>query len=175
MGEFFHGWRRKVGVLTLVMACVLMGVWFRGQTIQDSYWFGFGIHDSFLSGKHIATRGKVMHAMSSSARDGLVWERTEYEGVSWFGGWHTSDRFSFALFHPGGWDLAPDSKLYHWQVFGFDVGKYENVNYGKYSFCRVSYSSIVLPLTLLSAWLLLSKPRKSTSDTITEPVLSKGT
>ncbi len=35
MGEFFHGWRRKVGVSSLVMACVFMGVWVRSLTIID--------------------------------------------------------------------------------------------------------------------------------------------
>jgi hypothetical protein len=35
MRDFFHGWRRKVGCLTLVMACVLMGGWFRSRLVQD--------------------------------------------------------------------------------------------------------------------------------------------
>ncbi len=27
MGEFFNGWRRKIGCMTLVMACVFMARW----------------------------------------------------------------------------------------------------------------------------------------------------
>ncbi len=36
MREFFHGWRRKAGCVTLVMACVIMGVWVRGQLAWES-------------------------------------------------------------------------------------------------------------------------------------------
>ena len=31
LGNFFHGWRRKLGVVTLVLACVFMGGWMRSQ------------------------------------------------------------------------------------------------------------------------------------------------
>jgi len=35
MREFFHGWRRKIGVVTLVMACVLMVGWVRSPETCD--------------------------------------------------------------------------------------------------------------------------------------------
>ena len=35
MREFFQGWRRKVGVVTLVMACVLTAGWVRSFLIRD--------------------------------------------------------------------------------------------------------------------------------------------
>ena len=35
MGDFFHGWRRKVGLLTLVMACVFTAGWIRADGICD--------------------------------------------------------------------------------------------------------------------------------------------
>ena len=37
MREFFHGWRRKMGAATLVIACVLMMLWVRSYLICD--WF----------------------------------------------------------------------------------------------------------------------------------------
>jgi hypothetical protein len=36
MHTFFYGWRRKVGVVTLVMACVFMGVWIRSRVAPDT-------------------------------------------------------------------------------------------------------------------------------------------
>jgi len=36
MREFFRGWRRKVGVMTLLMACVFMGGWLRSLITTDS-------------------------------------------------------------------------------------------------------------------------------------------
>ena len=35
MDEFFRGWRRKIGVLTLVMACVFMVGWVRSEAMFD--------------------------------------------------------------------------------------------------------------------------------------------
>ncbi len=35
MLQFFHGWRRKAGIVTLVMACGLMGMWVRSQFRVD--------------------------------------------------------------------------------------------------------------------------------------------
>lgn len=35
MSEFFKGWRRKMGVMTLVMACVFAVLWARSQIICD--------------------------------------------------------------------------------------------------------------------------------------------
>ena len=39
MGDFFKGRRRKIGCVTLVMACVLMGMWMRSVWFCDSYCF----------------------------------------------------------------------------------------------------------------------------------------
>jgi hypothetical protein len=36
MSEFFHGWRRKVGVATLVMACLLSLIWVRSYFADDT-------------------------------------------------------------------------------------------------------------------------------------------
>jgi hypothetical protein len=35
MWEYFKGWRRKLGVLTLVMACVFMTAWVRSRMLVD--------------------------------------------------------------------------------------------------------------------------------------------
>ena len=37
MGEFFSGWRRKIGVVTLVTACVLMAGWIRSLRDGDVF------------------------------------------------------------------------------------------------------------------------------------------
>ena len=35
MREFFHGWRRKMGCVALVMACLISSVWARSHHIAD--------------------------------------------------------------------------------------------------------------------------------------------
>jgi hypothetical protein len=37
MHTFFHGWRRKTGVVTLVMSCALAGLWMRSRVVVDRY------------------------------------------------------------------------------------------------------------------------------------------
>jgi len=51
-----------------------------------------------------------------------------------------------------------------------DKGKLVRVKYG-----AVSYWSVVIPLTLLSAFLLLTKPRSSMPKNTIEPIPSDGT
>ena len=42
MREFFRGWRRKTGLATLAMACVLTVLWMRSHLVQDELLFCFG-------------------------------------------------------------------------------------------------------------------------------------
>ena len=42
MREFFNGWRRKAGCVTLVMACGLMGMWVRSCIVIDNVRIPFG-------------------------------------------------------------------------------------------------------------------------------------
>ena len=96
MGEFFNGWRRKTGCVTLVMACLLTDGWILSASRTD-------IANFRLLGKQ--------HIVSS-----------EEQSIQW----------GAEVPHTILWDV--------WYV---------------------PYWSVVLPLTLLAAWLLLSKPRKS--------------
>src|SRR5665213_3931590 len=42
MGEFFIGWRRKTGCVTLVVALAITATWLRSHEYSDSYTFGYG-------------------------------------------------------------------------------------------------------------------------------------
>jgi len=42
MREFFRGWKRKAGGVTLVMACAIFVVWMRSIMITDSLWIQTG-------------------------------------------------------------------------------------------------------------------------------------
>lgn len=97
MREFFKGWRRKVGCVTLVMACVLTVGLLRSYYNQENLTVYHG-QDSYL-----------IHS-----REGrLYWMR-------------------------------------------------EQISYGHFELGSTSYLSIVLPLTLLAACLILRKPHKRT-------------
>lgn len=56
MREFFRPFRRKLGVIALVVACVLMAGWVRSQSTHDSY---FVSHKSWM--RSIESRSGSMH------------------------------------------------------------------------------------------------------------------
>jgi len=111
MGSYFKPWRRKFGVVTLVMACVFAGGW--------------------------------------------VKTLTRYEEMSF----HASANLE--LFIESGEGIFS---------FGRLVEKNAN-NFSVLWYCRLPYWLLVIPLTLLSGWLLLSKPRRR--QTPIEPIPEK--
>jgi len=44
LGEFFKGWRRKLGSMMLVLACLFMGGWMRSRNTNDYVVFWSGQH-----------------------------------------------------------------------------------------------------------------------------------
>jgi hypothetical protein len=74
MKEFFHGWRRKASVVTLVMALAVTSAWIRSLQIQDAFAFHFG-----------TTSHDVL-----SQRGMIHWLRSfDLESEYYFEGWYT--------------------------------------------------------------------------------------
>ena len=46
MGEFFRGWKRKTGMLTLVLACVFMAGWVRSSFFIEGLVIPLGMKSS---------------------------------------------------------------------------------------------------------------------------------
>ena len=111
VGEFFKGWRRKAGLVTLAMACVLAVAWMRSYVIEDRIVLST---TPGASGQHAPGAANMI-----ASRQGKLW-------------------------------------LYHWMAAGLEE-------------FAVPYWSLVLPLTLLSAWLILAKPRKAKAATGSTP------
>ncbi len=143
MHTFFHGWRRKAGVVTLVLACLLTSLWVRSLSIADEI---------------NVDRYGYMYALESKAGDICCLRWTGWVGgtVTWQtsphrdGGAHSFDgvhRFS------AGTNFGPD--LSHVGETGIYPPDRRATGQG----FRISYSAFVLPLTLLSAYLILWKPR----------------
>lgn len=142
MREFFRGWRRKAGCVTLVMACVMAGMWVRGFYMNDC----FGI------------RSDEWHDLISLSSKGLTWERYYTPGTLA----STHGRFG------AGWRSLPATDysdfgecIWRWSWYGFDFGECRNKALGVYrrTFWRIPHWPPAISLTLLSA-LILWKPRK---------------
>ena len=150
MGEFFRGWRRKLGVATLVLACIFAAGWIRSEKKMDCG--GIGIGRSLFN---------------IGSWDGMViidlWSPGQTLPIFLFGS--TTCQEYAMIYPPGtfvntsikisGMPLATESRLFGKLTFGCRAKRI-----GLFT-VSLPYWSIVIPLTLLSAYLLLSKPRAS--------------
>ena len=162
MGEFFRGWRRTVGVGTLALACLFMAGSERSRTTCD-----------FIS--FFGSNRKALHDLSST-RMGLMYMRTEKD----FTGQTKSITFATRA-----WKMAPGKDYLsgiemNWRInsCGFRFGK--SVRREPHTITNITawivpYWSIVIPLTLISVYLLLSKPRVPSPKKTSDPTPAKGT
>ena len=135
----------------LVMACVLTGMWVRSQERFDLL---------------TIPTGSTSREVVRSYKGRLYWFSyfecdPDYFG-QWGSGWQ-SEYDSVDEGHFDDWVLSVSGVT--WSAFlGFEFAhhEHERVNY-KISVRSAPYSYFVLPLTLLSAYLLLWKPRKRAS------------
>lgn len=147
MREFFHGWRRKAGCVALVMACAMMVFWFRSYVVSNAicYLGRDRDHRVALESGHVSwSRSVSDYSLEGSPA-----------GPDLRPHWIS---FPIPYEYP---DPEPDVIEYRYQWAGFKV---ETVvfNYeppARVSALQIPCWSIVLPLTLLSAYLFLWKPR----------------
>lgn len=151
MKEFFDGWRRKAGIVTLAMALVSAGIWVRGTVVTDQFYVG----DS-----------KQYRALEVR-QDCLLWGRVQAFGNATIGSaefWTVAKRDEIGtylrLMHStptkSGWE-------WRWVGFGFDFGRTEielGGNDVQLTLWAIPHWFTTIPLTLLSAGLILWKPRK---------------
>lgn len=119
MFTYFKPLRRKIGVVTLLLACVFAAGW---------------ITSLEASGKYLLRLNGIFLAFESS-RGALGWQTFQARPETLFGeNWNSPN-------------------VHMSRSLGFNM---------------IPYWSIVLPLTLLSAWLLLSIPRTLHSNPASE-------
>jgi len=140
MPTYFKPLRRKLGVLMLLMACVLMAGWVRSLRMVDLVVFGGG-----------AAPTKSLRSV-----DGTI----EWHDDRWVGGnmrellrWQSMAlrQYQFVWMVEKG-TAALDVNLSHRIEDSASPESVLIIN-------TVPYWSIVIPLILLSAWRLLSKPK----------------
>jgi hypothetical protein len=142
--HFFHGWRRKIGLVTLVMACVFVAWWGRSLTIADQYTIRMNYNSLFWMISNEGWFGCVVVPETKAApTTAFFLHRTDRSS-----GDHNASPFDGVPYYSGNWEVNPHFIL--------------------------PYSAMVIPLSLISLWLLLFKPRKTTQKKITEPIPSEG-
>ena len=161
MSHFFSGWRTKLGCVTLLFSCVAMAGWVRNYFIRDSVNIPTGNSSSieFISGYQCLNLVVMWstipdHEMASFR----IYQQKEEEEV----GIHVG-KFLFDGFAGDHFPFRPT-----WFRFSNEV---RITNLMMFS---LPYWSITIPLTLVSLWLLLSKPRRSSPKKIPEFTASGG-
>jgi hypothetical protein len=131
MKEFFHGWRRKVGCLSLLLACLIAGAWMLCEMRRHN-----GVSFPLFNRQHVvyAVDGQIVW-MGMPHGDVWLLSSEDYEAMA-----------EFIMRIDGSWDkileiqdLKKDTAIKMWAV---------------------PVWSVVLPLTFLSAYLIVWKPRK---------------
>jgi hypothetical protein len=138
MREFFKGWRRKTGCVALVMACALAGEWMRASVTEDAY---------LLTPQHAIVSGDGYMTVVFTRRHGPQY-------------WYMA--FTKRVDSGPGGSLKWEQR-WRWGVAGVgcgvDVLLVNGTEEDEAKWCRIPYWGIILPLTLLSAYLILWKPR----------------
>ena len=167
MREFFRGWKRRVGVVTLLMACGFMAGWVRSGMVDD--WIMININ---------ANRVRFRLSSANSRINILRW--TPEKGPLFSNGINTASKDRNPLTGRGFrakfdfWDEFIVERRFDWAGFHFGSGMNRSWHGDKrITIWLIPYWSIVLPLTALAAFLLLSKPRQSTTKKITEPTANE--
>lgn len=149
MREFFHGWRRKIGCVTLVMALVFVVGWIRNLVVMDVLLVPSGSHsmEHCVSVDHVFVWGRVRKAAANAV--------IPYP--------------DFATDAPRSLDsfLEGANLRCNWRWCGFAAGELNVSSADRFNHTMwiIPYWSLVIPLTALSGYLILSKPRKQTRST----------
>jgi hypothetical protein len=178
MRQLFHGWRRRCGCLTLVMAVVLSSGWLRGLRHDDVVVIARGRQKTvYLLGSNehglVASRIRLMlstltmppatqFAFQSGSNEGFT---ADHMLFLWSG-------CQFAGEAPprkgGGPIVFDDQQLtWHrnWQCCGLLVGDASEVRSAteaiRIATLVLPHWMPVIPLTLLSMWLLVWQPHRS--------------
>lgn len=131
MHTFFHGWRRKAGLVSLVIACVLMGIWVRSRVVCDAVEVSRGGRGHFIA----------------SMQSGVVWCARDSDAQA---DWRIGSR-SLADARVGDMPLA---KIVE-QLLNADHNQQVNL-----TVWTIPYWLLTIPTVVLSAYLILWKPRK---------------
>ncbi|HEY4261527.1 MAG TPA: hypothetical protein VGM98_15265 [Schlesneria sp.] len=136
MHTFFHGWRRKAGVVTLVIALALTAVWLRGLLLVDTLY----LHHNDIGQWYLqSTNGELI----------LEWERF-FVVIPQPSFWSSISRGN-----PQWDDIGRRGIRWAWNWTGFRyLGDEESFVITLPVWC------FVLPLTMLSIYLILWKLRK---------------
>ncbi len=155
MPPYFKPLRRKIGVVTLVTACVFSAGWVRSYRVQDTFVLEFGTGNSveLLSAcKSLIFVSAIDQSPSKPPKLNFRWITYGFASDQWYMQIDADNENMVAS--------SKSAEFTSHQVI-LPIG----VTTHYFRAFQVPYWSIVIPMTLLSAWLLLSRPRTKKPQT----------
>ncbi len=141
MREFFRGWRRKAGVMTLVMATVFLGAWVRNVVVTDQFELVIGDSTNYFTSTEGYFRW-TRHAQIIVGDPSVMW---------------------YSVPHGSPWQPLDEQAAIEWRwrwnwcLFDFGSGLFRGVALVEWTLpCWIGF-----PLTGLSAALLILSPPKA--------------
>jgi hypothetical protein len=172
MREFFRGWKRKTGAVTLVMACLFMASWVRSLSMID--WLTMATWNSFW---RLTLEDGVVEL---SRYRNVSGDPPQYRGTRSKGG--RNSWTSESIVNPdgttslnGGWqgDVATADTKTEFCGFTYATRRWITPTFVMdLSFLVFPHRYVAIPLILLSAVLLLT-PRQSTQKKISDPTATE--
>ncbi len=150
--SYFKPLRRKLGVVALLVACVFAVGWAR--SLKRDEVLNLNAHRSNFAIRSFDGRIQFRRFGPNDAR----------EFVSWNSMPPPKERWMLAEYIVDDWrhfNLTWRNDFF--SSFHIGTGTHKRMSSRHLDLCTLPYWSIVIPLTLLSAWLLLSKPRPTTA------------
>ncbi len=151
MREVFHGWRRKLGCVTLVMALVVYGAWMRSRVRHDLVILPWG--SDIYCIESMWGQIDLGRVTVQNNRMRASWKSDEITQANW--------RWVDEQGNPRAVDYLTevDEVEWRWDWVGFHFGAGHTSQHRTEDYL-FPYWSVAIPLTLLSAYLILWKPRK---------------
>lgn len=185
MFGYFKSQRRILGIVMLILACLFTGLWVKSLSIGTEIAFGRNAKDvdaDFKRFYNVETKGAYSSDIVTQtfqqliSKDGfLTWRKITIENPDWLLGYPTGwrdtnyDAFKMLNQHVSRWlfcgfDFGEcfEGEAKNVTRVGFDPKKPQSDPGLRLSYWQIPYWGIVLPMTLLSGWLLISKSKKNT-------------
>ena len=143
MRDLFRGWKRKLGCATLVLACLIAVGWVRKLLAADEICFRVAPETLIVLGaNHEVLNVAVTFVDHAVAEAVPVWST------------YPANPDELSIFDD-------DRIVWRWKAAPFGWGYTSDGRFNIHSqFVCFPHWSLVLPLTLISGWLLLSEPKR---------------
>lgn len=180
MGGYLKSLRRKLGIVTLLTACLFAAAWVRSLRTSDNLLFVLGKIAFDVESKHGSIEfmfhrifgervGRILYFQRSRWRSSqlpIQEIRFNAEGISYnapeFRAWRRQKRLEWGgvEFASGGSVINGSITIDHLYTHFLEINNSKMKNRVETCLIACSYGHLVVPLTLLSACLLLSRPRR---------------